>query len=649
MKRLLLLTLTLTGSISLQVRAKVILHQLFQDHMIIQRNAEVPIWGWADTGEHITVTLGEQSHKTQAGADGKWQITLSPVPAGGPYEMTVEGSNTISIQDIYAGEVWICSGQSNMEWTVRNAQNAENEIANAQYPLIRHFNVPRMIATTPQEKITETTSWEICSPETVGDFTAVGYYFARDLYENLNLPIGLINTSWGGTEVEAWTSARAIRTTPYFEEELETLQTINLQTFQQEQERKIREMLGKDFKVEVPLVDGVPAWAAEEIDMSEWNKMENMPSNWERRGLLGVDGVIWFRKEFILTPGQAAQTIMLNLGPIDDQDITWVNGVQVGKTEVYNEPRSYQIQANILKPGKNTITVKVTDNAGRGGLWGNEGDLFLSIGDQRVDLGGTWLYKASDIRVNTAINPNQYATMLFNGMVAPLIPYRFQGVIWYQGESNANRANQYQTLFPLMIKDWRDHWDIGEFPFLFVQLANFRQPVDTPQGSTWAELREAQTMTLSLPQTGMASTIDIGDAHDIHPRNKQDVGKRLALQAYRIAYEKDILADGPMYQSHKVEDDKIIITFNHTGEGLVNHNKYGYVPGFSIAGEDQVFHWAKAEIINANQIAVYSSEVSNPVAVRYGWADNPDDLSIYNSAGLPANPFRTDTWTGITE
>ncbi len=649
MKRLLLLTFTLTGGISLQVHAKIILHQLFQDHMVIQHHAEVPIWGWADTGEQITVTFGEQSHETQAGADGKWQITLSPVSTGGPYTMSVSGSNTISIQDIYAGEVWICSGQSNMKWTVRNSQNAEEEIANAQYPLIRHFNVPRIIATTTQDKISDTTVWEICSPETVGDFTAVGYFFARDLYKNLSVPIGLINTTWGGTEVEAWTSAKAIRTTPFFDEQLEALKTINLQTFQEEQQTKIREVLGSDFQNEVPVIDSVPAWATDDVDLSKWRKMGDMPASWEQRGLLGVDGVIWFRKDFILTPKQVAQTVILNLGPIDDQDITWVNGKQVGKTEVYNEPRSYRISTDILQPGKNTVTVKVTDNAGRGGLWGTEGDMYLSIGDQRIDLGGTWYYRASDVRVNTSINPNQYATLLFNGMVAPLIPYKLQGVIWYQGESNANRAKQYQTLFPLMIKDWREHWDIGDFPFLFVQLANFRQPVDTPQGSTWAELREAQTMTLGLPNTGMASTIDIGDADDIHPRNKQEVGRRLALQAYHIAYGKDIIADGPMYQSHDVEDGKIIITFDHIGEGLVNQNKYGYVPGFSIAGEDQVFHWAKAEIISTNQIVVYASEVSNPVAVRYGWADNPEDLSIYNSAGLPTNPFRTDTWKGITE
>ncbi len=648
MKKLLLFSLSLWGIITLQ--AEVTLPQLFQDHMVIQHHTNVPVWGWADPNESITVVIETQEHQTTANQDGKWEILLDPVDTGGPYQMTITGQNTISIRDIYAGEVWICSGQSNMEWIVRNSNNADTEITQADYPLIRHFKVPHIVATLPAEKITEETGWEICNPETVGNFTAVGYFFARDLHETLDVPIGLINTSWGGTEVETWISADAISTkTPYFREELETLKKMNLDSFEEEQIRKLKELMGEELTVEVPMENGVPLWAGLDIDISSWKRMEDLPSLWEERGLNGVDGVLWFRKHIELSQSQAGKRATLHLGTIDDQDITWINGVEVGATDSYNEPRTYDLDEGVLQTGKNAITIKITDTGGGGGLYGNSEKLYVDIGGEKISLAGAWMYKHESVTVNNTISPNQYVTLLYNAMVAPLIPYAFNGVIWYQGESNASRAHQYQTLFPLMIENWRDKWGSGDFPFLFVQLANFRQPVDTPEGSTWAELREAQTMALNLPNTGMASTIDIGEADDIHPRNKQDVGKRLALQAYRIAYDKDILSDGPMYQSHRIEDDKVIITFIHTGKGLTTRNKYGYVPGFTVAGEDQQFHWAKAEIIGANQIAVYSDRVAKPVAVRYGWADNPDDLSLYNSADLPMNPFRTDEWKGITE
>jgi sialate O-acetylesterase len=374
-----------------------------------------------------------------------------------------------------------------------------------------------------------------------------------------------------------------------------------------------------------------------------------IPSLWENAGLTGLDGIIWFQKEIELEAQDILNDLEVYLGTIDDSDITYFNGVKIGETtQKYNESRMYKVEKSMLKKGKNSIVVRVEDTGGGGGIYGASDQLFISLPNKKISLAGQWKYMIGKGDFSYSIGPNSMPSLLFNAMIHPLLPFGIKGAIWYQGESNAGRAYEYRTLFPTMITNWRDVWGQGNFPFLFVQLANFMQPKEQPGASTWAELREAQTMTLSLPNTGMATIIDIGEADDIHPRNKLDVGKRLAMSALKVAYGKNVVASGPTYRDMRIEGNKVFLSFDNLGTGFYLKDRYGYVKGFSVAGKDQVFHWAKAEITGEN-IVLTCDGVDNPVAVRYGWADNPDDLNLYNLEGLPAVPFRTDNWPGITE
>jgi sialate O-acetylesterase len=375
-----------------------------------------------------------------------------------------------------------------------------------------------------------------------------------------------------------------------------------------------------------------------------------LPGLWEGKGLDGVDGIVWFRKEITVAAEDAGKSAVLELASIDDNDITYVNGVKVGNTNAYNAKRKYIIPAGILKAGKNVIAVRVEDTGGGGGIYGDAADVKITIDGKQQSLAGKWLFQVAALQKgNTAVGPNDYPTLLFNAMLHPLIPYTIQGVIWYQGEANADRAYQYRKAFPLMITDWRQHWQEGDFPFYFVQLASFNAANgDSKNGSTWAELREAQSMTLSLPNTGMAVTTDIGTSNDIHPRNKQDVGKRLAAIALHNIYGVQKEYSGPVYASMQTDGSKIILSFTHTGSGLMAKDKYGYLTGFEIAGADKQFHYARA-YIQDDKVVVSADEVSNPVAVRFGWTDDAKDDNLYNKDGFPASPFRTDSWKGITE
>ena len=464
--------------------ANITLPRIFGSNMVLQRNKPINVWGWADPGERISVQFNKQLKKTRAGKDGSWKIVLDQEAAGGPYQLVATGKNTVTLENVLVGEVWICSGQSNMEWSVKNSDSAKREIRESDYPMIRHIKVPRTISATPVKDITGGT-WQKADSTTTGDFTAVGYFFARKLFKELNVPIGLINTSWGGSMVETWISREAFEKTDEFKNLFSTVPFSEIQA------------------------------------AADSNK----------------------------------------------------------------------------KP----------------------------------------------------VGPNAYPTLLFNGMINPLIPFSIQGALWYQGETNAGRAYQYRTSFPLMINDWRQRFGQGDFPFYFVQLASFNASNgNSAKGSGWAELREAQTATLSLPATGMAVTMDIGESKDIHPRNKQDVGARLAAIALNNVYKVSSEYSGPVYQSSTTEGNRMILSFAHANGGLVAKDKYGYVRGFEIAGSDQKFYYAKAEIKD-NRVVVYSDSVSNPVAVRYGWADDMPEVNLYNKEGFPASPFRTDTWKGITE
>ncbi len=610
--------------------------QIFTSNMVLQQGIENRIWGWADKREAIAVELNGKIVKTKAGKDGKWIVRLPEMDYGGPYKLTISGKNTLVYENVMIGEVWVCSGQSNMGWTVASSNNADEEISNANFPNIRLFTVPNKISAQPLEDL-EGGEWVTCSPETVGRFSAVGYFFGRKLHKDLNVAVGLINSSWGGTVAETWISSETIREDTDFSDQWEELKTIDFGDYVSVKKKEISEMLG-----EFPVKDeGVnEGYNQLNFNDSKWETI-NAPGRWEVK-YPNVDGIGWYRQSIQLTKEQTLDDALLYLSRIDDMDICWVNGVEVGKSNSYSDYRNYNIPASVLREGENVIAVRVHDTGGGGGMVGDGDEFYLKVGGEKIVLDKTWKFKISEVNTRSiSIGPNAYPTLLFNGMINPIVGYGIKGAIWYQGESNASRGKQYQRIFPNLIKDWRTHWGLGDFSFLWVQLANFQQPVDVPAESEWAELREAQTMTLSLPNTGMASAIDIGEANDIHPRNKQDVGSRLALNALKVSYGKDVVHSGPLFKSMEVDGSQIKISFDHIGSGLMVKDKYGYVNGFSIAGSDGVFKWAKA-YLEDNQVIVYSPGVKSPVHVRYGWANNPDDLNLYNKEGLPANPFRTD-------
>ncbi|MBN1999680.1 9-O-acetylesterase [candidate division KSB1 bacterium] len=650
MKRLLCTTLLLLSLSATLVLAEVTLPKIIGSNMVLQRDSKIPVWGWADKGEKITVTLNGNTVKVKADKSGQWRADLPPMPAGGPYDMIITGKNTITLSNILLGDVWICSGQSNMQWTVFNSNNAEQEIMQADYPKMRLFSVPRVTSTKPLNDI-ESGEWSDCSPKSISNFSAVGYFFGRSLHKSLNVPIGLIHTSWGGTMIETWISGPSIKTIKEFTEVVGKVEQIDGEKFTKEITAKYEKILKEFDDSKGGLIDGKALWAAPDLDESNWKEMP-IPGLWEQRGLKELDGVVWFRLTIDLTEEAIKDNMVLHLGKIDDSDITWINGVKVGETEnKYNELRHYKIDAGVFKAGKNVITVRVVDTGGGGGLWSDDADLYLEAGDIKKSLAGTWKYRISPVDLKfekSGIAPNDYPTLLYNAMIFPLLPYAVKGAIWYQGEANAGRAFKYRELMPLMIKDWRVAFENPDMPFFIVQLANYMAAKPEPSESEWAELREAQLLTvLNVPNTGLAVTIDIGEADDIHPRNKQDVGKRLALAARKVAYGQELVFSGPTYKSMAIDGDKIVLSFENTGGGLMAKDKYGYLKGFTIAGDDGKFVWAKAAI-DGNRIIVYNEQVKNPVAVRYAWADNPDDANFYNAEDLPASPFRTDDWPGLT-
>jgi sialate O-acetylesterase len=626
------------------LKAEVRLSGLFGNSMVLQRDASVKVWGWADKNERVQLQFNGQTLTTRAKADGSWEVVLSPMPFGGPYVMKVDGKhNTVELTDILIGDVWLCSGQSNMEWIVAQSANAAEETSAAIYSEIRSLRVPKGIKAEPQSNFNA--AWVVCSPATVGDFSGVAYFYARELYRELKIPIGIINASWGGTGIETWISGSAYTALP---ESVRKKYNAELRNHIDDYIRNNtgnRQTFLSAMKSDPALVE---KWFDPITNKSSWQPI-TVPAEWSATPLDLIDGQVWFSREITLPGGMAGQPARLSLGTIDDSDITWINGIQVGENSGWDTPRLYAIPASILKEGVNNIVVRITDTGGSGGMWSPPEDIFLEVQNEKILLAGQWKYKTSvsnaDYKV-LDITPNMLYASLYNTMINPIIKFRIKGVVWYQGENNVGRAYAYRTLFPALITDWRNKWGY-EFPFYWVQLANLYLLNETPVESTWAELREAQTMTLSLPKTGQAVTCDIGNPNDIHPTNKQDVGRRLARIAFHNDYGKtEIIYSGPTFQSVEITGNKAVITMNTHGSALAVHNKYGYLEGFAIAGEDKKFEWARATV-EGNKIIVYSDRVSYPVAVRYGWANNPGG-NLFNTEGLPAVPFRTDNWPGIT-
>ena len=606
----------------------------------------IKIWGWGNRYETVTVSIHDQKVNTRCKKDGTWEIILSPIPYGGPYSLTVQGKeNSIKIENILIGDIWLCSGQSNMEWTVEQSANSKQEVQNASYPEIRALKVPKSIKNSPQDNFNA--QWEICSPSTVGAFSGIAYYYARALYKEVQIPIGIINASWGGTDIETWISDEAFTALPSNVQKQYNMEVVN------NLEEYIRQNKGQK-QAFLDAMENDPGinnqWFIPGFNTVAWEEMK-VPGEWGTTPLSLIDGHVWFKYDLNLTCTEAGRPATLSLGTIDDADITWVNGTKVGNASGWDTPRIYSIPPGILKEGSNNITVRVTDNGGSGGMWGQEADIYLEIDNTRHSLAGNWKYQMSVANADyhvLDITPNMVHSSLYNTMIHPLTPFRIKGVIWYQGENNVGAGYDYRTLFQTQIKDWRTRWGY-ELPFYWVQLANLYPEDTTPVGSSWAELRESQAMTLELPHTGQATIYDIGDAYSIHPTNKQEVGRRLSLIALHKDYGRDSLVySGPTFQNVSFKENTAVITMNTYGSQLTIHNKYGYLEGFSIAGEDRKFVWAKAFIDANGKIIVYNENIAEPVAVRYAWSNNPA-ANLFNAQGLPAIPFRTDSWKGVTE
>ncbi len=636
------------------VHAEIKLPALIGDNMVIQQGIKARVWGWAEQGEPVSVTIAGQSAMDTTDADGRWKVRIGPFTAGGPHEMTISGKNTIVLQNVLVGEVWIGSGQSNMEWMLQNTENSSEEVSNADYPQIRLFAVTKTISLTPQEDVVG--QWMVCTPKAARSFSAVAYFFGRELNQTLDIPVGLIHSSWGGTTAEAWTSRETLASYKELKPLLDSLdQALHRLPEALAQYKKVRaEWEVKNF-LQDPGNKGLElGYAQVDYSMKDWEVMD-LPRTWEPAGLL-IDGVVWFRKVLDLPETWTGKELKLSLGPIDDCDDTYFNGVQIGHIgqetlNCYTVPRIYTVPDSVVRTGHNVIAVRVFDHTGDGGFTGMPMDMSLSLpGLDSIVLAEEWHYKiemaSEPVQVDWSSAPAMplgggnpsTPTVLYNAMIAPLVPYTMRGVIWYQGESNDNRARQYQTLFPALIRNWHTAWGEGNFPFLYVQLANYMARKPEPSESNWAELREAQLMTLDEPETGMAVIIDIGETDSIHPKNKQDVGHRLALWALAKTYNRNMEFSGPLYESYKIEGNKIRVSFSHA-RGLCTGDN-GKVRGFSIAGSNGKFVWADAKIKN-NKIIVWNKAVLHPMAVRYAWADNPE-ANLYNAAGLPASPFRTD-------
>jgi sialate O-acetylesterase len=622
--------------------ADVSLPKLFADHMVLQREVAVPVWGWASPKEAITVQVAGQILTTVADSRGNWSLKLAPHAAGGPFELSVKGRNSIVLKDVLFGDVWLCGGQSNMQWQVDWLKFQGVDSTKLNNPNLRLFTVAIDLDYQPKKDV-KAGAWKVANKETVGPFSAVGYFFGQYLQENLNVPIGLISSNLGATSIETWMSNGALKQFPQFKEVVADMEASG----------KNFEQLNEDLKSfrkkwdDAYYFKGDPGiaqhWERPETNVSDWKTME-IPNLWEDAGLPDYDGSVWFRKEFDLPAGFSKDTFNIALNQIDDYDIAWVNGVKIGESFGSRNWRNYFFPANILKPKGNVLVVRVFDAGGKGGLysnafWGNP------------ILNGTWKYKPG-VKVDASKFPKPtvpngsfftHPGLLYNGSIAPLQPFAIKGAIWYQGESNAERAAEYSQLLPAMIADWRQHWGQGQFPFLVVQLANHHAEPAQPGNSDWAELREAQTAALKLSNTAVIAAIDIGEADDIHPKNKLEVGRRLGLAARKVAYGEKIRASGPTFEAMKIEGSQVRISFQSDGGSLTSKDKYGMLRGFAVAGADQQFQWAAA-YLDRDEVVVHSPKVPQPVAVRYAWADNPGQLDLYNLEGLPAMPFRTDGW-----
>ena len=634
------------------LQAKVVLPSVFTDNMVLQQKTDITFYGDATKNKQLTVKTGwnGKEYHTEADGQGKWSLKIPTPSAGGPYEITFSDGKKLQLKNVMIGEVWFCSGQSNMEMPVAGwgkVMNYEQEIAEAAYPAIRLFQVKKNTSLAPLKEVESTLGgWQECSSATVPEFSALAYFYARALWKELNVPIGVIDCTWGGTPAEAWMNHETLRQVMGFREEMDKLERLGFDPNRMEQayseERAHWQSLftEKDKGME----NGKLCWTAPSLSEEDWQTI-SLPGYWEGKGLKDFDGIIWFRRSLEIPAEWAGKPLTLRLGMIDDEDITYFNGVEIARGAGYMTPRTYTIPAKLVKAGKAVLAVRVSDFGGEGGIHGKAEELYVEADGKRISLAGDWKYriglslKGFPPAPVSPIQSSSYPTVLFNAMVKPWTAFPIKGVIWYQGEANVGRSEQYGDLFPALITDWRRQWR-SNFPFYFVQLANFMESKKIQPNSEWAALREAQTKALKLDQVGMAVTIDIGLADDIHPKNKQEVGRRLALLALAGSYGKNVSSSAPVFQNYIIKGDKMELDFGQKQDGF--KIKDTTLKGFTIAGPDRVFYSAEAMVQNG-KIIVSSPKVSVPLAARYGWADNPD-CNLYGENGLPVAPFRTDCW-----
>ena len=632
-----------------QQENKIQLPSIFSDHIVLQQKMQVPVWGSAEPNKIVSVQLAGFTSTTKVNAEGKWMIHLPEMNAGGPFEMKIWNKDTIRLQDVMIGEVWLASGQSNMEWQVGAGvgPNTAQEIANANYPLLRYFAVNKQTSSVPLSKMGKA-EWKSCTSLSVKDMSAIAYFFGREILKNKNVAVGIINASWGATSVETWMSAEMLKTHPDFTKKVEQFDT-DPDRWRAFVQKNVLSDRSRD-SISASAKQGVKAGVQlKDYDDASWSRTQ-YPMDMSSINLGGYWGFVWFRKTIEIGKGIKLSDFILQI-PISGRSFDcYINGKPIEiKEDKTNKKQIFLVPRKLLKEGKNTLAIRLLVNWGSAniGTKDSEANLVSTDNKTKISLGGQWCF-------NNQIEPEipqwqdyyNKINVLYNGEISSLIPYAIKGAIWYQGENNAGKAFQYRTLFPMMIQDWRVRWGQGYFPFLFVQLANFKAKQAEPADDDWAELREAQQMTLKFPNTGMVVAIDIGDANDIHPKNKLDVGKRLFLSARHVAYGENVVYSGPVYESMKTDGSKIRISFSSVGTGLTTINGLA-LRGFAIAGEDKKFYWADATI-EGTEVVVSAKIVSKPVAVRYSWASNPDG-NLYNKEGLPASPFRTDQWKGVTE
>jgi sialate O-acetylesterase len=620
--------------------ADVRLPRLISDGMVLQRDVTTRIWGWADDGERVEVYLDGVRAGVATAGTGKWQLDLDAQPAGGPHTFMVVANNRLQVDDVYFGDVWVASGQSNMELTMDRVKYKYPEIvASADYPLIREFRVPRKYKFDAPADDFDSGQWRATTPETILDSSAVAFFFARAIRESEGVPIGIICSAYGGSAAESWMSEDALEAYPHY---LKTARRYRDDDY-------LQSLLDADasavdaWYAELDRNDkglhSSPLWAASALDDSGWRQTP-VPGLWSDTEFGPVVGAIWLRRTIELPDTVEGKGGRLFLGRIDDADTTYINGSKVGNVTYQYPPRIYDIAPGVLRPGSNLIAVRVINNGGNGGFIEDK-TYELDVGDQIVDLGGAWRYKVgatSKPLASPTFVSYQQPLGFYNAMLAPLQNFRIKGVIWYQGESNVGRADEYAELFPAMIEDWREMWQQENLPFIFVQLANYLESSDEPGDSDWAELREAQRQALELPNTAMAVAIDVGEWNDIHPLDKKSVGERLALAARSLAYgDNQLVYSGPLFSELHRARNRLVVEFDHVGSGLAVHGDR--LQGFAVAGADGRYVWAEARL-KGNQAEVWNDTVENPVFVRYAWADNPDTANLYNEEGLPASPFQ---------